>query len=842
MTITIAVFPLSPTNAHTPPIEVPTYAFLAITPDPIGVGQAATVVMWIDKAPVSATGIAGDRWTGYKITVTKPNGDTESLGPFTSDPTSSAYVQYTPDQTGTYTFDFSFPGQVASLYNPQNGLAGSQSIWIGDKFLGSNTTETLTVQQTPITLIPENPLPSEYWARPIEGQNTAWATIGSNWLGGEPAQTYNVQPDGTAPNSPHIMWTKPLQDGGVVGGTLPGVSYYQGDSYEMRFGTPMIINGRLYYPLPLGHAQNGGGYVSVDLQTGEQLWWQNWTSSLPGFGQIYDYETFNQHGVIPTGILWRTSGTTWDAYDSLTGSWLYKLTNVPSGTNVYGQTGEITRYVLNTQKHWLALWNNTQHNVGLEISIGNDANAYQWRPNGKTVDMSNATSWNVTIPNSVPPTSTVYYAIPEDLLLVATPTQNASEGGAFQSYGTLPYNVTAISLKPSSRGSILWSKQYDAPSGMITRFLGPVDATNRVFTTLDKETMQWSGYSVDNGNKLWGPVGEDLRGYTYYSSRSGAASSQDSIYEGKLYVGGFQGLINCYDTSNGNLLWTYGNGGEGNSTNSGLENVWGYYPTFLGGFADGKVYTFTQEHSVNMPIYKGATIRALNATTGQELWQLPGWAESTNFYSRIGAIADGYLTFFNAYDGQVYCIGKGPSAMTVDAPAAAITLGSSLVIRGTVTDIAAGTEQTEQAGRFPNGVPAVSDASQGAWMQYVYMQKPKPTNATGVTVAISVIDANGNYRTIGSATSDASGMFTYTWKPDIEGSYTVIATFTGSESYYPSSAETSFTVDPSAATPAPTQALTTSMADQYFLPMSIAIIVAIIVVGAVIVLAFRKRP
>ena len=62
------------------------------------------------------------------------------------------------------------------------------------------------------------------------------------------------------------------------------------------------------------------------------------------------------------------------------------------------------------------------------------------------------------------------------------------------------------------------------------------------------------------------------------------------------------------------------------------------------------------------------------------------------------------------------------------------------MIRGTVTDIAAGTQQDEQAARFPNGVPAVSDASQGAWMEYVYMQKPKPTNVTGVPVSLDVVD------------------------------------------------------------------------------------------------------
>ena len=83
-------------------------------------------------------------------------------------------------------------------------------------------------------------------------------------------------------------------------------------------------------------------------------------------------------------------------------------------------------------------------------------------------------------------------------------------------------------------------------------------------------------------------------------------------------------------------------------------------------------------------------------------------------------------------------------------------------------------------------------------------------NTTGVPVTISVIDANGNYRTIGTTTTDASGTFAFNWTPDIPGDYTVIATFAGTEAYYGSSAETHFYASASAATPAPTAAPVTA--------------------------------
>ena len=141
-----------------------------------------------------------------------------------------------------------------------------------------------------------------------------------------------------------------------------------------------------------------------------------------------------------------------------------------------------------------------------------------------------------------------------------------------------------------------------------------------------------------------------------------------------------------------------------------------------------------------------------------------GWAHPYTF-----AVADGTLIYWNNYDHQVYAVAKGPSAMTVEAPHVGVSIDQSLVITGTVTDISPGTKQLEQAMRFPNGVPAVSDESMSHWMEYVYMQKARPTNATGVEVSVDVIDANGNFRNIGTTTSDANGLFSLDWMPDIPG-------------------------------------------------------------------------
>ena len=835
---------------HDPPWEIPTFAYINVAPSPAGVGQQVLVVLWLDKTFDDVRITNTYRFHNFQLTITKPDSTTEKMTfDYIVDTTSSMYYAFTPTEVGTYTFTFDFPGQDVNQYD-YNPI----SDYRGDTYLPSQAQTTLTVQQEPIPGVPNYPLPTEYWTRPIEGQNTNWVTVGSNYLmpfgaayqfGAE-----RYQPDGTAPNSPHIMWTKPIQFGGIVGGSNTGVdqaSFYTGLSYESRFSTPIIMYGRLYYDSPFSNDANDGPYTCVDLRTGEILW-QNSDLSV-NFGQLEWFDAPNQHGVIPNGYLWRTSGSTWRAYDSLTGNLVFTITNVPSGTRRVGPNGEILIYQLNVANKWLALWNITAVVSNHRTSIYQGL-PYTWRPMGQTMDGSTsaAYSWNVTIP-ALPSGSSLRYAFVDDLILGSANTQGSypSFGGGSSRFEYVDYaTFWALSVKTNTRGQLLWIQDYPALAGNITAQLGSVgsvDLVNRVWFMSTRETMQWYGYSLDTGDRLWGPVG-NARAFNYYPTvGSGGVAQVGFTAYGNLYTSAYGGEVFAIDSKTGNLAWSYGGGGEGNSTNSGINTPWGLYPVFIGAIADGKIYVYSSEHSPNMPMYKGEKLRCLNATTGEEIWTIDSWATIGGFSDQGFPIADGYLAYLNAYDMQIYTVGKGPSSMTVEAPMTAVTRGSSLVIRGKVNDISAGTKQQEQAARFPHGVPAMSDASMGEWMEHVYMQKPKPMDATGVPVTIDVIDSNGNYRNIGTATSDSSGMFTYSWTPDIEGQYIVYASFAGSESYWPSNAETSFVVDEAAATPAPTAAPQASTADMYFVPAVAGIIVAIIIVGAVLaLLMLRKRP
>ncbi len=819
LTSTAVLVAMPMTSAHTPPWTIPTYAYIVASPDPIGIGQTVFIVFWLDKVPPTAGGIGGDRWTGFTVTVTKPNGDTQKLGPFISDATSAAWTLYPVDQVGKYTFNFNFPGQVASLYHPVSGIPGPTGpmafgldAYVNDTYMPSSASTTLTVQQSSVAVPPAYPLPTEYWTRPIEGQNTEWSAIASNYLRGASIND-KVQLDGIAPNTPHIMWAKPLQDGGIVGVNyaIPSVSYYTGLSYEGRFASPLIMYGRLYYDAPLGNNAASGPYTCVDLRTGQTLWTNDAIS--PTFGQLYLYESFNQHGVIGDGYLVQTIGgasffgpptpATWIIYDARTGNWLFNITGVPSGygagflggygSGANGPSGEALIYSLAPNLKWLAMWNSSAGaSTPLVATPGNITDSYQYRPIGKNADMSKAYTWNATISANLPPGSSILRAIPDDLIIGSTPMTS------FVSFGTPdPFTVWAINLKPSRGpiGQLLWQKSYAAPAGNLTRAFGPVDPVSRVWTMTDKETMQWLGFSLDNGEQLWGPVG-DFKDFQYYGTVSHPPAPGYAAY-GKLFVGGYGGELVAFDLKTGSQLWKYSN------TYSGTETPWGLYPLFVAGIADGKVYCYTSEHSPNAPPYKGSRLRCIDATTGEEKWTLMSWYAIGSFGEEGMPIADGFISYLNVYDMRIYTIGKGPSATTATAEPKVVSQGSSIVIEGSVTDQSAGAK----------GTPAMSDQSMGPWMEYVYMQKPKPTDAVGVQVKLTAIDPNGNTIDIGTVTSDTRGMFSYLWTPSNVGKYTVVASFEGSGSYWPSSAETAVGVSqapspsitaPPTSTPSPT--------------------------------------
>ena len=200
--------------------ETPTFAFLSASPNPVGINQETLLVAWLENMPLltKPTSSPSVLFEGYTITVTKPDGTTQTLGPYTSDPIASIYLPYTPTQIGNYALQFSFPGQHCVGYLNTAGM----NILIDTNYKPSvSAVVTLTVQQQAIPPYQDAPLPgpNDYWSRPLSGDNRGWYTIAGNWLAIPFARGNAYSTDGAfnpyskAPNSAHIVWKKPLMPG-----------------------------------------------------------------------------------------------------------------------------------------------------------------------------------------------------------------------------------------------------------------------------------------------------------------------------------------------------------------------------------------------------------------------------------------------------------------------------------------------------------------------------------------------------------------------------------------------------------------------------------------------------
>jgi hypothetical protein len=276
-------------------------------------------------------------------------------------------------------------------------------------------------------------------------------------------------------------------------------------------------------------------------------------------------------------------------------------------------------------------------------------------------------------------------------------------------------------------------------------------------------------------------------------------TSSRAIAYGRLIRASVGGIIYCYDIQTGNLTWTY----EVADPYKEIlwANNWWQKPVFV---TDGKVYCGTLEHSPIDPRPRGGAFVCLDVLTGDLVWRANGLFRQTRWGGRA-IIGDSVMATMDTYDQRVYAVGKGPSATTVSASETTQSVGTPILIQGTVMDVSPGTEDIKVTMRFPNGVPAISDADMSEWMLHVYKQFEMPADVTGVEVILNAVDESGVWHDINRVNTDMAGEFSYLWTPDTIGKYTIVATFAGSGGYFGSYAESAISVGPVPAYNGPTQ-------------------------------------
>ena len=848
LAMAISLVALPDANAQTTPTAA-TYCYLGALPNPVGVGQEVLFHVGVTKE----LNLANMGWDDLSITIKKPDGTTETISNIRTDSTGGTGRNFIPQVAGNYTCQGHFPEQLTTADKVAGGFFTPQ-LPTGTKMLASDSLEVvLVVQEEPIPFYPANPLPTEYWVRPIDPSLREWNVVAGNWLE-NPTNYYAVGND-YAPDTAHILWSKMLTQGGIVGENLDSHSFEIGDAYEGKFASRLAVAGRLYYdkyasPDPFHEI------VCVDLHTGEELWSRVLLNNLTvSFAQLMYWDTYDYHGVYD--YIWATgnsgtraifdlpsaAGNPYCAFDPITGDFVYALYGMPSGTRVTGPKGEILIYNVNVGAGYMTLWNSSNIPALKASPTQYPSMGWgQWRAMGKVVNATGACittpetpfgisgyQWNVTIGSttgrSLPGSSTtIFYG-------------NRVIGGTIDQQAV---RLWGISLLPGHEGAILFNNTWNAPSywaegnltvsGFASGWVAWSEE-DMVGVMWIRESREHFGFSLETGDNLWGPTPPQY----YLDSVEDSPADVRNIAYGNLYSASVSGIVYCYNVTTGERQWIY----EAKDPYHEylFANNWWLKPLML---ADGKIYVSTCEHSPIDPRPRGGPFVCLNGTTGEVIFRADGLFRTTRWGGRA-VIADSIIAGMDTYSQTIFAFGKGPSATTVSAGPEVSTEGSSVVVKGMVTDVSPGTTSAALMMRFPNGVPAVADANQSEWMMHVYKQNALPADVVGVEVVVSVIDPNNNCYEVARTTSDASGYFSTEFMPEVPGKYTVIAAFEGSQSYYGSLAETALLVEAApAATPGPTPT-PAPMTDTYVLGLGAAAIVAIVIIGLIIILMLRKR-
>lgn len=820
-----------------------TFAYIGATPNPVGVGQQVLFHVGITDFLRDVD----DGWVGLTVSVTKPDGSTETLGPYRTDSTGGTGAVFVPEMVGTYQIQTHFPEQ-SYFWTPNNRVPFQGNVLYE---ASESDVLTLVVNEDPLDFFPQMPLPEEYWTRPIDSQLREWSSIAGNWLEGA-GRGGVFAPANDGPDTAHVIWTTPIDDGGLVGGILGEHSMEDGDAYWGKFTDSVIVSGIFFYneystgfTAPIGVHK----VSAIDVRTGEKLWSRVLgDNERVSFGQLLLWDTFNYHGVFP--YIWTTpGGGTYNAYDPLTGEWEYTMENVPRGTRTFGENGEILIYDIDTQGGYMTLWNSSNipalYNGQTDPSDPNYGEpGYggfgwgSWYYRGKTVDATGDVtvypnqplgkagySWNVSIPANLGGTTRF---IAENKVIGVEVTRTE-------------VNSWALSLEPGHEGELIFQNTWQPPdiweSGTLDVSLAlPLTTAafeadsfleSDVFVIWAKELRKYYGFSASTGEFLW-----ETDPAPYLDIYVG---TNRAMAYGNFYSCGYGGVISSYDTTTGNLKWSYA------ATDDEYEILWGNnWPLRIQFITDGKIYVGMEEHSSVDPKPRGAPYICLNAETGDLIWRANGLFRQ-NHWGGNSIIGDSVIVGMDAYTQLILAIGKGPSATTTSIRNDVIELGNSALITGMVTDTSPGTKDASLQMRFPDGVPAVSDADMSEWMKYVYKQFPRPEDVSGVSVRLEAIDPNGNYQNLGTVMTDSFGFYSHSFTPEIEGNYKIMATFDGSGAYYGSFAETALSVDAAGPT---TPIVPEEPATEAIISTEVAIIAAVAVtaiIGVAAYLILRKR-
>ena len=657
------------------------------------------------------------------------------------------YVNITKPDGTVDTFGPKITDEAATIYftyiPTQTGNYSVTSYWNGD----ANHTGAVsppfkfTVQEEPVPQWPASALPTGYWERPITGENREWYVLSGGW--------YNTgRNEGDEDGSCANPYSKAPDTAHILWALDTGMGGLIGGVYgSVSYGTApakLIMNGRAYFTL-------SDGTHCIDIRTGEEIWHVSTGGSL--YLVAGSAAGAGGGGGYGAPYVWAVSGNNWVRLDANTGA-----TTLTSVFNMVDPPG-FTRARMVVDKDGYFYFHTYNTGPTAPVISGIVGRCVKWNSNTANI----ASNWSLGIVWNV---------------VFADSYENRTKEHPMQVNGGIAVRDGLVWMNGNGGNTTtcLNATTGEVLSNTITTYW--LQGFGLLLDGVGVAPSSWDrrvhGFNPITGQEIWQSEQKDYPWGAFFPYQMPA------LY-GNFYSGGFDGKIYCIDAQTGKTVWKFYVG------DSGAESPYDTWATYASpAIADGKLYMGTTEHSPTQPLVRGHRLYCLDAYNGTLLWSIAGCQGQL-------AIGDGALIASDGYTSNMYCFDKGQTTTTVSVKSDIVTQGSSVIIQGSVTD---------NSPAQP-GTPAVSDESMTNWMEYLHMQRPMPTNTTGVEVTLNVLDSNNNFRPIGTATTDTTGFYSLMWTPDISGKFTVIATFMGTNSYYSSYAETAFGVSP---TPTPTLA------------------------------------
>ncbi|PVX25247.1 MAG: hypothetical protein CW691_05190 [Candidatus Bathyarchaeum sp.] len=777
-----------------------TDVWISIRPQVVGVNTPVLVNVW--ATPASN---AQRRLHGFHIIITKPDGTTDEFTMDSEIDTAATWMEYVPTQIGEYRYRVEFPGTFhpAGYYNNGQAFTEASEAGIGYpnrpvQYTGTtyynpsvSPEYTFTVQEEMVFSWSPTMMqaPTDYWTRPVAPEQRDWLSVIGDfpWYGPAGFDYYTLYPDCSpywnprmdfypyveGPESAHVAWKRVDTIAGITGTGRYGEYGSRGWSYTVPFATTsnspssiyMVIGGRGYMSVPKVVSQIVDGEVQqvstnalqcVDIRTGELIW------EVDGFTHSQSQSSFGT---------WQFRGAI--EYPSLSIVYLDGNRLVKYDSDTGAKTLDVSISPLTSAIHYM-----NGYGIGVQNLGGGEYRLINFTTTGSASNFADRVMSNISWPLSNLPATTDYS------LGIA-----ASFGRGLIGYSgtTTEQRLVTVNLYT---GQIIVNKTIaPAGSGEFMGYSGASDVCDKgiyafltawgTFVGLDIQTgaIRWTSPRMD---EPW-----DANGFGAYDTTSAYGMFYRAAYSG----------IYAFDWDTGDIVWKYEAPAitpfetpyitpDGTTVNSFNGQIWA---------ADGKNYSVNTQHTPTQPYTRGWQLHCIDAKTGEGIFKtIMGGA-------RMTAIADGYLALADSYTGTMYVLGKGKSETTVSTPDVAVPKGTAMTIKGSVLDLSPAQP----------GTACVAAESMSTQMEYLHRQMPigglwGDETILGVPVTLTAIGQDGSYIDLGTVTTEGYlGTFGKTWTPTTEGTYQIIASFAGDDSYGSSSATTWVTVGPasSAATP-----------------------------------------